>query len=331
MGKGLTKDTYHCNYWRSFHFTQLKSGNWNYWHGRKKKKRKRKSVITLLDSSSTGECIDRNYAKSCWFNLIKLTQLIPVYNVDGTPNEAGSITEVVSLILCHKNHSEWTTFCITNLGKQKLILRHSWLRQHNPEINWAQGEIKMSRCPPHYWSSCREELLQERITQKTEARKTDICLAGFLPEIDHDSDCEMDFDLGSSRSEDKTPLIEEGDCILATGLLPSPSIDIRASSTISQRLAEAYQVNAEALNPALDFCTDYSSTCYTFCIYTYFRFQVFFYCSQLLHALLFTLPHAFTFLSMCSDSVHNLFQVTMTFYIFMTYLHYAPNLSRRSI
>ena len=36
---------------------------------------------------------------------------------------------------------------------------------------------------------------------------------------------------------------------------------------------------------------------------------------------------AFTFLSMCSDSVHNLFRVTMTFYIFMTYLHYAPNLS----
>ena len=34
----------------------------------------RKSVTALLDSGSTGECIDRNYAKSCWFNLIKLTQ-----------------------------------------------------------------------------------------------------------------------------------------------------------------------------------------------------------------------------------------------------------------
>ena len=77
--------------------------------------------------------------------------------------------------------------------------------------------------------------------------------------------------------------------------------------------------------------TDYSSTCYTFCIYTYFQFQVFFYCSQLLHVLLFTLPHAFTFLSMCSDSVHDLFRVTMTFHIFMTYLRYAPNLSWHSI
>ena len=62
--------------------------------------------------------------------------------------------------------------------------------------------------------------------------------------------------------------------------------------------------------------TYYSSTCYTFCIYTYFQFQVFFYCSRLLHALPITIPHAFTFLSMCFDSVHNLFQVTMTLYIF---------------
>ena len=152
MGKSLTQDTYHCDYWRSFHFTQLKVEIETI------DMAERKSVVTLLDSGLTGECIDRNYAKTCQFNLIKLTQPIPVYNVDGTPNEAGSITEVVSLILCHKNHSKWTTFCITNLGKQKLILRHSWLHQHNLEINWAQGEIKMSRCPPHCCSGFREEL-----------------------------------------------------------------------------------------------------------------------------------------------------------------------------
>ena len=68
----------------------------------------KKSVTTLLDSGSTGECIDRDYAKSCRFNLVKLAQLILVYNVDRTPNEAGSITEVVSLILRYKNHSERT-------------------------------------------------------------------------------------------------------------------------------------------------------------------------------------------------------------------------------
>ena len=46
----------------------------------------RKSVTALLDSGSTGKCINRDYAKSCRFNLVKLAQTIPIYNVDGTPN-----------------------------------------------------------------------------------------------------------------------------------------------------------------------------------------------------------------------------------------------------
>ena len=57
-----------------------------------------------------------------------------MYNVDGTLNEASSITEVVHLILHHKNHLEQTVFAITGLGKQKLLLGHSWLWNHNPEI-----------------------------------------------------------------------------------------------------------------------------------------------------------------------------------------------------
>ena len=56
----------------------------------------KKSVSALVDCGATGEFIDRHHAKSSCFNLVKLTQSIPVYNVDGTLNEAGSITEVYS-------------------------------------------------------------------------------------------------------------------------------------------------------------------------------------------------------------------------------------------
>ena len=108
----------------------------------------RKYVNSLVDSGVTGEFINHDYAKSCWFNLLKLTCLILVYNIDRSPNEVGSITEAVSLILWYKNHSKWTTFCVTSLGKQKLILGHSWLQKHNLEIDWTKGEVKMSRCPP---------------------------------------------------------------------------------------------------------------------------------------------------------------------------------------
>ena len=122
----------------------------------------RKSVNSLVDSGATREFIDQDYAKIFQFNLQKLTCPIPVFNIDGSPNEAGSITEAVSLILQYKNHSEWTTFCITNLGKQKLILGYSWLWKHNPEIYWSKGNVKMSRCPLCCCSECREELCQDR-------------------------------------------------------------------------------------------------------------------------------------------------------------------------
>src|SRR5271168_3526590 len=101
-----------------------------------------KSVNMLVDCGATGEFIDRHYAKSCGFRLLKLSKPIPVYNVDGTPNEAGFVTEVVDLILRYKNHSEPTLFAVSSLGRQKLILGHSWLRKHNPEINWTTGEVK---------------------------------------------------------------------------------------------------------------------------------------------------------------------------------------------
>src|SRR5882757_3838997 len=79
----------------------------------------RRSVLSLVDSGATGELIDRHYAKSCRFNLLKLSKPIPVYNVnvDGTPNEAGDITEVVDFILRYKNHSERTLFADSNLEK----------------------------------------------------------------------------------------------------------------------------------------------------------------------------------------------------------------------
>ena len=70
------------------------------------------SIMSLVDCGATGEFINRHYAKSQHFTLVKLAQPIPVYNVDGTANEAGLIMEVVNLILHYKNHSKRTTFAV---------------------------------------------------------------------------------------------------------------------------------------------------------------------------------------------------------------------------
>jgi len=147
-----------------------------------------KSVNSFMDSGATGEFIDCHYTKSNRLHTQKLSKPIPVYNVDGTLNEAGSITEVVDLILRYWNHSEWTLFSVTGLGKQKLILRHSWLRKHNPEIDWVTGEVKMSRCPPRCCSGCRDKARVERITQKAEIRWMEAVSDGPALELHTDSE-----------------------------------------------------------------------------------------------------------------------------------------------
>src|SRR6202522_3104977 len=177
----------------------------------------KKSVSALVDCGATREVIDRHYAKSSGFKLVKLTEPIPVFNVDGTPNKAGSITEVMNLILHYENHSERTTFAVCGLGKQKLILGHSWLREHNPEIDWVTQEVKMSRCPPQCCPGCRDKGRQERLARKAEIQRMHACTASLAPEIDHDSDS-SDEDTSNEVPES----IEDGDRIFATVYYPLP-------------------------------------------------------------------------------------------------------------
>ena len=121
-----------------------------------------KSVTALLDSGATGMFIDWEYVKKSGFTTRMLSNPIPVRNVDGTPNEAGSIMDVVELNLRYRNHAERVFFAVTNLGKQNMIMGHTWLRKHNPDINWVTGDIKMSRCSGRCCSGCRDKIREER-------------------------------------------------------------------------------------------------------------------------------------------------------------------------
>jgi hypothetical protein len=94
-----------------------------------------------------GYFIDIEWAKLNNIPTRPLTKPIPVYNVDGTANDAGTITDIANVILRYEHHSERTQLAVTHLGKQSLILGYNWLQNHNPEINWQTKDVKMSRCP----------------------------------------------------------------------------------------------------------------------------------------------------------------------------------------
>jgi len=111
----------------------------------------------LIDLGATGMFIDIQFIQLKNIQTHRLPRAIPIYNVDGTPNEAGHITEVVDLVVQHKEHSKQAMFHITSIGKTTIILGHTWLMEHNPKIDWHMGDIAMMRCP----ASCKLKSTEE--------------------------------------------------------------------------------------------------------------------------------------------------------------------------
>jgi len=113
--------------------------------------------------------------------------------MDGSPNEAGQISKVVDVVLRYKTHSERTLLTVSSLGKQNMILGYTWLKDHNPEVDWQTGEVQMNRCPSRYEGCC--VIRKEQVSQKQmETRALNVCRSRPLPEHAEDSE------------EDETPV-----------------------------------------------------------------------------------------------------------------------------
>jgi len=197
------------------------------------------SVKALLDSGATGNFIDRDFVRMKGINTRSISRPIPVYNVDGSPNEAGQISEVVDVVLHYKTHSERTLLAVSSLGKQNMILGYTWLKDHNPEVNWQTGEVQMNRCPP-WCEGCRVIRKEQASRKRVETKALNVCWSRPLPE--HAEDLE----------EDETPIwtgeieYEQGDQLFMTRILLEPTVeDLRAASTTSQKLAEGARRSAE--------------------------------------------------------------------------------------
>ena len=112
------------------------------------------SVKALLDSRATRSFINRDFIHSKGINTQTFLCNILVFNVDGSPNEAGQISEVIDILLHYKTYSERMLLAISGLGKQSLILGYNWLKDHNPKINWEKEEVEMICCPLQCEGEC---------------------------------------------------------------------------------------------------------------------------------------------------------------------------------
>jgi Retroviral aspartyl protease len=79
-------------------------------------------VEVLLDSGATGSFINRTLIQNNGICTCKLEHPIAVYNIDGTENKGGSITEEVTLIMSYQGHKECMVFEVCDLEKTNLII-----------------------------------------------------------------------------------------------------------------------------------------------------------------------------------------------------------------
>jgi len=124
------------------------------------------TVSVLLDSGAIGLFMDKKFMEKNGFRMEKLERSVKVMNIDGTHNSGGDIIDEVMCNIYYKGHKERARFDVCSLGRTEVILGMPWLMVHNPEINWENGEVKLTRCPP--WCSksnkeSRKERRKERV------------------------------------------------------------------------------------------------------------------------------------------------------------------------
>ena len=207
------------------------------------------SMKAMVDTGATGDFIDQDFVIQAKLPSRKLSQLIPVYNVDGTLNEAGSIHKVVNMIMTYDRHSERILLTVTHLGKQSMILGFTWLDKHNPEIDFCARSVKMTRCLPRCCVGCQANQKAEQNAKREDTEQINTCWTGPFPAFVEDADEEDKAELTPEQSPDPEadfpdePL-KEGDQIWATRLFPQVE-HIRVTATVSQRLAEDFQQNSQ--------------------------------------------------------------------------------------
>ena len=111
------------------------------------KSRKFQVIPALLDSRANATFIDKAVTEQLGLMLEALANPICVFNVDGSHNSAGDVTHAINITVDFFRHREELCAEVTNLRKNSLILGYTWLKKHNPSIDWEKGTVKFNRCP----------------------------------------------------------------------------------------------------------------------------------------------------------------------------------------
>jgi hypothetical protein len=97
----------------------------------------------LIDSGAGGTFVSQEFIQKHKIPTTKLQDPIRVYNVDGTKNKEGMITERIILPVEIGGQKRNILFLVSGLGKENFILGFPWLRKTNPVIDWNKGTLQL--------------------------------------------------------------------------------------------------------------------------------------------------------------------------------------------
>ena len=101
--------------------------------------------------------------------------------------------EIVDTIFWYNGHTEHTSFAVTNIGKQDIILGFTWLQEHNLEIDWQTWKVVMSQCPDKC-HKCRTDIQKQRQEQRKVDCLVQVCHSGPHPLLLEEESEELDSD-----------------------------------------------------------------------------------------------------------------------------------------
>ncbi len=133
-------------------------------------------TTALLDSGAAGNFIDSEFVGQLHLELTPCNSSLAVEALDGRPLGKGKIlrlTEPVTLRI-GTLHSERIQFYVIRSPTHPLILGLPWLRTHDPQISWREGQIT------EWGPTCQERCLS-KITRKPNTTPTSTSDAINLP------------------------------------------------------------------------------------------------------------------------------------------------------
>ena len=101
----------------------------------------------LVDSGATNNFIHPWFAERMKLGTQKLAQFCNIWNIDGSLNKGGLLTDYIDLDIQTKNAHKIMCFLVTNLEGEDIILGYPWLAAFKPPITWSTATIDIASLP----------------------------------------------------------------------------------------------------------------------------------------------------------------------------------------